>query len=52
VFSEIGLGMRNRKKVVFLSADHLDQQADARVSDAKHCPKETQDRVHFATQHS
>jgi hypothetical protein len=27
--------MRNRKKVVFLTADHLEEQADARAGEAK-----------------
>jgi hypothetical protein len=27
--------MRNRRKVVFLTADHLEEQADARASEAK-----------------
>ena len=31
--------MRTRKKVVFLTADHLDQQADARASEAKQLPE-------------
>ena len=30
---------RNRKKVVFLTADHLEQQADARASEAKQLPE-------------
>ena len=30
--------MRNRNKVVFLTADHLEEQADARVSEAKQLP--------------
>jgi hypothetical protein len=32
-------GMRNRKKVAFLTADHLEQQADARASEAKQLPE-------------
>jgi hypothetical protein len=31
--------MRNRKKVVFLTADHLDEQADARLSEAQQLPE-------------
>jgi hypothetical protein len=31
--------MPNRNKVVFLSADHLDKQADARTSEAKQLPE-------------
>jgi hypothetical protein len=31
--------MPNRKKVVFLTADHLEQQADARASEAKQLPE-------------
>ena len=31
--------MRNRKKVVFLTADHLDEQADARISEAQQLPE-------------
>lgn len=31
--------VRNRNKVVFLTADHLDQQADARASEAKQLPE-------------
>jgi hypothetical protein len=30
---------RNRKKVAFLSADHLEEQADARTSDAMQLPE-------------
>ncbi|MBR1198317.1 hypothetical protein JQ634_18955 [Bradyrhizobium sp. AUGA SZCCT0240] len=31
--------MRNRTKVTFLTADHLDEQADARVSEATQLPE-------------
>jgi hypothetical protein len=31
--------MRNRKRVEFLTADHLDEQADARASEAKQLPE-------------
>ena len=31
--------MRNRNKVVFLTADHLEEQADARASEAKQLPE-------------
>jgi hypothetical protein len=31
--------MGNRKKVVFLTADHLEEQADARASEAKLLPE-------------
>jgi hypothetical protein len=31
--------MRNRKKVAFLTADHLNEQADARASEAKQLPQ-------------
>jgi hypothetical protein len=31
--------MRNRKKTEFLAADHLDEQADARASEAKQLPE-------------
>jgi hypothetical protein len=31
--------MHNRKKVVFLTADHLEEQADARASEAKQLPE-------------
>ena len=31
--------MRNRNKVVFLTADQLEEQADARASAAKHLPE-------------
>ena len=30
---------RNRKKVVFLTADHLEEQADARTSEATQLPE-------------
>jgi len=30
---------RNRKKVVFLTADHLEEQADARTSEAEQLPE-------------
>jgi hypothetical protein len=30
---------RSRKKVAFLSADHLEEQADARTSDAMQLPE-------------
>jgi len=30
---------RNRKKVVFLTADHLEEQADARASEAEQLPE-------------
>jgi hypothetical protein len=32
-------GVRNRNKVVFLTADHLDEQADARATEAKRLPE-------------
>jgi hypothetical protein len=32
-------GVRNRNKVAFLTADHLDEQADARASEAKQLPE-------------
>ena len=31
--------MRNRNKVVFLTPDHLEEQADARASEAKQLPE-------------
>lgn len=31
--------MRNRNKLSFLTADHLDEQADARASEAKQLPE-------------
>ena len=31
--------MRNRKKVVFLTPEHLDEQADARISEAQQLPE-------------
>ncbi len=31
--------MRNKTKVAFLTADHLDEQADARASEAKRLPE-------------
>jgi hypothetical protein len=31
--------MRNRNKVVFLTADHLEEQADARASEANQLPE-------------
>ena len=31
--------MRNRNKVSFLTVDHLDEQADARASEAKQLPE-------------
>ena len=31
--------MRNRKKVAFMTADHLDEQADARISEAQQLPE-------------
>ncbi|TPQ42921.1 hypothetical protein C2U70_00275 [Bradyrhizobium guangdongense] len=31
--------MRNKAKVAHLTADHLDQQADARASEAKQLPE-------------
>jgi hypothetical protein len=33
------IGMRNRNKVVFLSPDHLEEQADARASEAEQLPE-------------
>jgi hypothetical protein len=32
-------GMRNKNKVVFLTPDHLEEQADARASEAKQLPE-------------
>jgi len=32
-------GMRNRNKVAFLTADHLEELADARASEAKQFPE-------------
>jgi hypothetical protein len=32
-------GMRNKNKVTFLTADHLEEQADARTSEAKQLPE-------------
>jgi hypothetical protein len=32
-------GMRNRNKVVFLTADRLEEQANARTSEAKQLPE-------------
>jgi hypothetical protein len=31
--------MHGRKKTIFLTADHLDEQADARASEAKQWPE-------------
>jgi hypothetical protein len=31
--------MRDKNKVVYLTADHLDEQADARASEAKQLPE-------------
>ena len=31
--------MRQKNKVVFLTADHLDEQADARATEAKQLPE-------------
>jgi hypothetical protein len=31
--------MRNRKKATYLTADHLDEQADARSSEAQQLPE-------------
>jgi hypothetical protein len=31
--------MRNKNKVAFLTADHLEKQADARTSEAKQLPE-------------
>jgi hypothetical protein len=31
--------MRQKNKVIFLTADHLEEQADARASEAKQLPK-------------
>jgi hypothetical protein len=31
--------MRNRNKVAFLTADHLEEQADARASEARQLPE-------------
>jgi hypothetical protein len=31
--------MRNRNKVAFLTADHLEEQADARAGEAKQSPE-------------
>jgi hypothetical protein len=44
--------MRNRKKVVFLSADHLEELADARASEAKQLPEgeARQNALHNAAQ--
>ncbi|WP_375778715.1 hypothetical protein ACE103_06180 [Bradyrhizobium sp. ma5] len=35
----MNLKSRNRTKVTFLTADHLDGQADARTSEAKQLPE-------------
>jgi hypothetical protein len=32
-------GMRNKNQTEFLTADHLDEQADARASEAKQLPE-------------
>jgi hypothetical protein len=32
-------GMRNKNKLVFLTPDHLEEQADARASEAKQLPE-------------
>jgi hypothetical protein len=37
--TEMRPGMRQRNKVVFLSPDHLEQQADARASEAQQMPE-------------
>jgi hypothetical protein len=44
--------MRNRKKAVFLTADQLEQQADARASKAKQLPegKARQNALRIAAQ--
>ena len=39
VLTEMRSGMGNRKKAVFLTAEHLEQQADARTSEAKQWPE-------------
>jgi hypothetical protein len=31
--------MRNKNKIVFLTADHLEEQADARATEAKQLPE-------------
>jgi hypothetical protein len=43
--------MRNKNQVVFLTADHLEEQADARTSEAKQL-KERRDKMRFVTPHS
>ncbi|WP_166293854.1 MULTISPECIES: hypothetical protein [unclassified Bradyrhizobium] len=35
----MNLKRRNRTKTTFLTADHLDEQADARASEAKQLPE-------------
>jgi hypothetical protein len=44
--------MRNRKKVVFLTADQLEEQADARASEAKQLleGEARQNALHHAAQ--
>jgi hypothetical protein len=45
--------MSNRKKVVLLTADHLEEQADARASEAKQLPEgHSRGRMRFVTQRS
>jgi hypothetical protein len=52
VFTAMRSGMRNRKKVVFLTADQLEEQADARASEAKQLPEgeARQNALHHAAQ--
>jgi hypothetical protein len=39
MLTEMKPGMRNRKKVVFLTADHLEEQANARAGEATQLPE-------------
>ena len=43
---------RNRKKVTFLTADQLEEQADAAASEAKNLPDGRRNRMRFVAQHS
>src|SRR4051812_34448180 len=38
VLTEMRPGMRQKNKVVFLTADHLEEQADARANEAQQLP--------------
>jgi hypothetical protein len=42
-------GIRNKNKVGYLTPDHLEEQADARASEAKQLPEGERDKMRFVT---